>query len=1239
MKKDCILERKGLMKISKIVIALLIVVTLISSSTVSLETTLKNISKIRKNIYEKITEEISNGLAPIKKEIKGSSNIKSINIEQSMIEPLDEFMYGYRADSEPESLIYFDLCDPGTIDEIGPTQSNNFIAGATCYPNSRWIGCEYGIGKLWEIDRFTGEMFLIGGGGENLNALAYDPIYNKMYGSGDNNYLYKVDPDTGQQEQIGPFGSDVEYMIGMSFDSDGILYGWDLGTDCLWTIDTETGEAEEIGPLGIDLNYAQDGNFDRQTDTLYLTAYTSTGQLYQCDKETGQCTIIGEFEDGAEITASMFFQCSFCCEHDIALKKIDYPETGPVIPNMDMQITVKNQGNNTETFDTKMEVMKNVTGPIIMEENFEGDFPPDGWTTDYWTQSYTNESGGIAPEARVYNIDQYNGGQHYDNFIQSGYINCSGYNRIKLRFRWASSGIDYPYYCTIYVMVRKSSGSPWKYVTPWDGSLEGNQTAKLWETEWIGFDGPLGKELQIRWEYIGHYSYYDYFWLDDISIEACSDCLEYSENIENIVLEPGKYKKIDFPEWTPDDWQNESYENTWIKYLVNAKVDFSGDHNPRNDEKKKWIDLYFGYFHDVGCSNISSPISGPAQIFPVIGHVKNFGQYNESDFNTYIEIAELDIDKPVELINQDFSSSTFPPDGWTKTHNNWMYSTTNYAGGSNGEARFYYYPYSTDIFRFYTPALDTSEYEAIEIEFKHYIDHYTTPYTLKLETSEDGVTWDTLWKIEPTENIGPEAINLLTDKNISTNMYFSWTFEGYSFNIDNWYIDDIIIKGYSTLEPEYEDNFNISIIEPGEDLEINFSEWTSDFLDEEVTGQKLYVTKCWTNLVDPEDKNPDNDLYKKLITLDFFHDVRIKNITSPSSPCNAYDKTIKFETPMPEIYIQPGTEDIDVIVENNGTFPEFNLTCYAEIWEFLTDPHNGSLVYWDEIIDIDLDEPVGGTKLLNFDDFTFVEEGVYGLYLDLPLGIDDYPENNHKNLTIGVDDTAPVSWVEEIDPPEPDGENGWYISDVKVTICAEDPEIAPGIPGSGICGIYVSKNGYYPDFYPEDCITVIIGEDGDDILVDFWAIDCVGNVGSGGSFTIDIDHTVPEVSLSYEVLGWSPMEGWEFAFTAVATDAMSGMDRVEFYLNNELQETIYGSGPEYQWTLRYNPLPYAIFRATAYDKAGVYDSDEIIDPKTSSHSFSKSIQIFNIFSNPQNHLKNLQLSTSNSYVLKIPPFR
>jgi len=1206
---------------------LLVAIVLISSSSMSI--TIGSISKPKKLYNTDIEKEISNGLAPKIKDSTLRVNSFQMNFNQPFASLSDDgYMYGYVAyagsSGLPEGPCTHPLDDPDTITSLAPTESDYFIAGATqigCYVYE-WLGCEYGTGKIWEINRDSGEMTLIGGGGENLNGLAWDPVYNKLYGSGDDNYLYEVDIETGRQYQIGPFGNNVDCMIGLSCDcgQSGTLYGWDLGNDKLWTIDKKTGAATELGYLGFDLNYAQDGAIDCDTGILWLTAYTDHGFLAYWDWDAEELVYVGDFPGGAQITGSTPFCYYLCPQHDIALKSIDYPITGPAGPDMNMQITVSNQGNFTETFDAQMEIIGSQSGSLLLEEDFSGTFPPEGWETDSWTQcnsSCCHES----PCACL--LPNYQDLPFNSAYITSKPVDASGNKSCSLSF-YICADMMYPQYCSLHIKIRKNESSPWKDVTPWDNPL-----GEQWEGDYYQFDihsfnnsEGCGEALQIKWEFIGYY--YNNVCLDTVSLVANDGYYEYAELVEDITLEPWESMQIEFPSWTPSHWQDPEYENTWVDYTAHAFIIFDGDQNPRNNDKYRYIELYFGFFHDVGVSSVSSPESGPAQTLPVTSHVKNYGQYSESGFNSYLKIAELDTDNPVELLTEDFSDSTFPPDGWTKTHANWKYSSTNYAGGTTGEAKFYYIPQSTNTFRLYSPAIDTSEYEAVVIEFKHYIDHYTIPYTLKLETSEDKINWDILWEIYPTEDIGPESIGLFTE-NVSSNTYISWTFEGNCWNINNWYVDDIIIKGikeYSLFEPEYEDNVIISEIKPGEEIIVEFNDWTPDYLQYETTGIKIYSVKAWTNLEEPEDQNPDNNLFKKFITLDFFHDVGIKNVASPSNPRNGFVKSKTYGLPMPEVYIQPGTQNIDVIVENSGTFPELDLTCYAEIWEFITS-ENGTLLYEDEIANIDLEEPVGGTKLLNFDDFTFAYEGIYGLYLDLPLEIDDYPENNQEELIIGVDDTKPYSW-HTLDPPEPDGENGWYVSDIIVTICAEDPELAPGILGSGICGIVV--NG---QFYPEDCVTIIIGQDdGDDVKVEYWAVDCAGNVESGHTFYIDMDQTDPTVDLTYKVTGGNKNTGWTLLFTATCSDATSGMDRVEFYLNNGWQKTVTGPGPEYQWSFIYHGGLNIDVRADAYDIAGNMASDIIEGLTPTSYNYNnqnsqQQSQIYKISTNIHNPLQRL----------------
>ncbi|UCF49864.1 MAG: PKD domain-containing protein, partial [Thermoplasmatales archaeon] len=121
-------------------------------------------------------------------------------------------------------------------------------------------------------------------------------------------------------------------------------YGWDLASDKLWTIDTETGEATEVGPLGININYAQGGDFCRVTDVLYLTAYTTTGALYECDEDTGACTLIGNFGGDMEIVGTIIIQN--CTYYPVPPKTptISGPENGLI--NQEYNFTINTTDPN-----------------------------------------------------------------------------------------------------------------------------------------------------------------------------------------------------------------------------------------------------------------------------------------------------------------------------------------------------------------------------------------------------------------------------------------------------------------------------------------------------------------------------------------------------------------------------------------------------------------------------------------------------------------------------------------------------------------------------------------------------------------------------------------------------------------------------------------------------------------------------------------------------------------------------
>jgi len=131
---------------------------------------------------------------------------------------------------------------------------------------------------------------------------------------------------------------------------------------------------------------------------------------------------------------------------------------------------------------------------------------------------------------------------------------------------------------------------------------------------------------------------------------------------------------------------------------------------------------------------------------------------------------------------------------------------------------------------------------------------------------------------------------------------------------------------------------------------------------------------------------------------------------------------------------------------------------------------------------------------------------------------------------------------------------------------------------SGVKEIRYTINGGEEQVILGDFGFFILQKDSLEIRVEYWAIDNAGNVEHWNAFIVHIDKTEPDIiDFYYEVTGGSPERGWEFTFTMVATDYMSGMDRVEFYFNDELQFTEEGPGPTYTWTVLFRPSDYNSF--------------------------------------------------------------
>ena len=154
------------------------------------------------------------------------------------------------------------------------------------------------------------------------------------------------------------------------------------------------------------------------------------------------------------------------------------------------------------------------------------------------------------------------------------------------------------------------------------------------------------------------------------------------------------------------------------------------------------------------------------------------------------------------------------------------------------------------------------------------------------------------------------------------------------------------------------------------------------------------------------------------------------------------------------------------------------------------------------------------------------------------------------------------------------GENEWYVSDVTFTITYESDEIE---------AVFYRING---GEWIENIEPFVVSDDGQYVL-EWYAVDYEGNQSEvDGPFDFKIDQTPPTVDLTWEA------SGGYVIFTATCSDATSGMDRVEFSINDILKYTDWTE--PYEWIIEYyEGLEDDIIKATAYDKAGNSDYDQL----------------------------------------------
>lgn len=147
------------------------------------------------------------------------------------------------------------------------------------------------------------------------------------------------------------------------------------------------------------------------------------------------------------------------------------------------------------------------------------------------------------------------------------------------------------------------------------------------------------------------------------------------------------------------------------------------------------------------------------------------------------------------LVSHDFSDG-LQANGWTIDAQlpSWNISQTNIAGGTAPEAFLDWDPSFNGITRIISPVVDISSLNAITIEMKHALLHYSGDYSVGIATRSNEGAWNTIWSRGSGDVTEMVTVAVENEDLGSSTFQFCVYFSGNNYNINGWLVDDIALN-------------------------------------------------------------------------------------------------------------------------------------------------------------------------------------------------------------------------------------------------------------------------------------------------------------------------------------------------------------------------------------------------------------------------------------------------------------
>ena len=155
------------------------------------------------------------------------------------------------------------------------------------------------------------------------------------------------------------------------------------------------------------------------------------------------------------------------------------------------------------------------------------------------------------------------------------------------------------------------------------------------------------------------------------------------------------------------------------------------------------------------------------------------------------------------LLQESFDGSSMPA-GWSIAGqpNNWSVSATANAGGTPNEMHLTWSPQFNGMTRLVSPAIDMTGFNEVVFSFKHALDNYSGSNTIGVATSSDGGnTWNEVWSHGyNTSSSWTVNVSVNNSDMGQPNVQFCIFFNGSSYNINDWFFDDVKIFTLENLD-------------------------------------------------------------------------------------------------------------------------------------------------------------------------------------------------------------------------------------------------------------------------------------------------------------------------------------------------------------------------------------------------------------------------------------------------------